>query len=284
MPKRDRRKSVALKAERRLTAGLVHHRSPTFAPDGRWLAFAAGDGAGSSWVVTDRRGRVARTLPGPADGGASFAPDGALAFGRRVGALGEVWLAPAGGTPPVRLLGGDGQTYRDPAFSPDGRTLAFAEGTAPKLWLLDVASGERRPLDVAGAHPAFSPDGARLFHEGEDGALGVIDLAGGAPPERLPLEGRFARPAPLSADLLVAERQGDQASRLVLLEWRLGRVVDLTPEGRDQRAPSCARDETGKVRLAFTVPIEDGSLARLDVVSARLKGVGDAAAPARDAG
>ncbi len=54
-------KSIELKDERRLTAGLVHHRWPAWSPDGRWLAFAVASGVEATWVVTDRRGRVARS-------------------------------------------------------------------------------------------------------------------------------------------------------------------------------------------------------------------------------
>src|SRR5438874_713256 len=168
-------KSIALKDERRLTAGLVHHRWPAFSRDGQWLAFAASSGHDATWVLTDRRGRVARTLDGPADGGASFGPahdSSPLAFGRRAGATSEIWLMPGGGAPPVRLLGGDGRLYREPAWSPDGASLAFSgsgDGRA-SLWSLTLSTGERKTLTAdplrSDGRPAFSPEGDVLYFEG----------------------------------------------------------------------------------------------------------------------
>src|SRR6516164_779997 len=95
-------KSLALRADRRVTAGLVHHRSPAWSADGEWLVYAAGDGYDSVWVLVDRRGRVARTLEGPVSGGASFAVGARLAYGRQVSGVGEIWLTPGVGAPGMR--------------------------------------------------------------------------------------------------------------------------------------------------------------------------------------
>src|SRR5436309_6168692 len=89
-------KAIELRDEKCVTAGLQHHRRPALSPDGRWLAFAAGEGADAWWVVTDRRGHLARVLGGPAVGGASLGPAGQLAFGRRVGDTSEIWMTASG--------------------------------------------------------------------------------------------------------------------------------------------------------------------------------------------
>ncbi|MFI6928221.1 alpha/beta fold hydrolase [Nonomuraea spiralis] len=77
-----------------------------------------------------------------------------------------LWLVPTGGGNPRRLTDGVGDCA--PAWSPDGRLLAFLRTTdgRPQIWLLDVGTSEARQLTRrpggAGA-PAFSPDGSRLL-------------------------------------------------------------------------------------------------------------------------
>jgi len=87
---------------------------------------------------------------------------------------------------------------REPAVSPDGRRLAYVgyddelQGyQVTQLWLLELASGERRALtaeldrDVRG--PAWSPDGARIWFRYDD--RGVTHLAS------VSLEGELERHA-----------------------------------------------------------------------------------------
>jgi dipeptidyl aminopeptidase/acylaminoacyl peptidase len=297
MAKREtiRWKSIELRCERRLSAGLVHHRLPALSRDGRWVAFAALGGLDATWVVTDRRGRVARTFDGPADGGAAFGEGDALAFGRRAGQVAEIWLTPSLAASPVRLLGGDGRVYREPAWSPDGAQLAFAVAEAPDarahLELLEVSTGARRVLTSdalrSDARPAFSPDGSELFFEGAvDGDVAIwalaLDPAAPSKVERVtPTDVVSRRPAPLSRELVVIERpQHDGgASHLVLFDRRTVRERDLTPDGSDQREPSLTRGKSGKLKLAYVAPSSaaEGEPRRLDVFTARLRGlaVGD---------
>ena len=68
----------------------------------------------------------------------------------------------------------------DPEISPDGRTIAYVrnsndimnDNTRRSIWLIDVASGQQRPL-LAGQgsyfSPRWSPDGARLAYVAAEG-------------------------------------------------------------------------------------------------------------------
>src|SRR5688572_7302783 len=81
----------------------------------------------------------------------------------------------------------------DPQISPDGRTIAYVrrsadimtDKTRSSIWLVDVASGQQRPL-LAGSgsylSPRWSPDGTRLAYvatEGDSPQLYVRWMAGG---------------------------------------------------------------------------------------------------------
>lgn len=286
-------REVELRGLHRLTAGQVSHRSPAWSPGGRWLCLEVGEAGESCWLICDSKGRAARVLEGPAEGSASFAPDGTIAYGRRVGAAVEIWQLASGDHAPRQLLGGDGRLYRDPAFSPDGRHLCYAadersdDGGALRLWLLDLASGQATPLGATPEglrphRPAWAPDGARLYFEAlsEDGgaaiyaldpqtqALSIITAAG---------EG-CRRPAPLGADLLVAERDlGDGGSELLLIDHAgegEPRQRRLTEPERCAREPAIVR-EGGDVWIAFAMlgRGDDGEPLRHDVYHARLTGL-----------
>jgi Tol biopolymer transport system component len=280
-------KSLGIKEEERLTAGLVHHRAPAWSTDGRWLAVCVGD-HDPAWVVVDRRGRVARALPGVADGGASWAPDGALAFGRRVGAGSEIWLATTPASPPVRLLGGDGKIYKHPAFAPDGTHLAFACAESADaqmhLFMLELATGTRVALPHEAGRsdtwPAFAPDGGELFFEATqlDGEVGCFMLG---PDRRDPVRINTAapsrHPAPITNELVLVERPLVSGSQLVLIDRRDGRERELAvedPRLGDLRDPSVCRSRSGKLKVAFSAVVrEDGLLRRYDVCAARFKGL-----------
>ena len=68
----------------------------------------------------------------------------------------------------------------DPEISPDGRTIAYVrqsndamtDKARPTIWLIDVATGQQRPL-IAGSgsyfSPRWSPDGSRLAYVAAEG-------------------------------------------------------------------------------------------------------------------
>jgi Tol biopolymer transport system component len=113
-------------------------------------------------------------------------PDGALlAFSYQ----GGIWVAPRTGGTMTLLSTGEGEDT-EPAWSRDGRRIAFVRGTAVKL--IETASGNEvplsKPLLTAGTYGAnkleFSADGRQLLGgfrtDGKDHGLAWFDLATGA--------------------------------------------------------------------------------------------------------
>lgn len=195
--------------ERKVIAGA------RFSPDGKLLAFLSPDTAGvmQIWLLPMGGGET-RRLTSHVTGVEHFSwrPDGAaIAFAaadeapKREGEnkflttfkVGEqdlflrqaiqpqhIWLVELAGTPARRLTSGSwtlefvlppGSPPSGLSWSPDGKTIAFAQVVAPQsgrldsvhVQLLDVASGALRPLTSARRfenNPVFAPDGKSVAY------------------------------------------------------------------------------------------------------------------------
>ena len=131
--------------------------------------------------VDGRTPRTARGIVGPA-----ISPDGSqIAFV----ALGDLYLMPRGGAP--RNITRDAALDADPAWSPDGRYLAWASDRAGDalldLWILDTRTNAMRRLTTeptSAMSPAWSPDGTRLAFLDVDGiwraaSVAMVEVASG---------------------------------------------------------------------------------------------------------
>jgi dipeptidyl aminopeptidase/acylaminoacyl peptidase len=161
--------------------------------DGRraQLFLADLDGEGRAGPPRHASAGLDADIPTRPFGGAgewAFSPDGAhLVFVARVEPGGEPWstntdlyrVATRGAAAPENLTADNRAYDTSPAYSPDGRFLAWLAMSRPgfeadryRIMLRDLRSGETREVapdwDRSGHGLAFSPDGRRLFTWSDD--------------------------------------------------------------------------------------------------------------------
>ena len=98
------------------------------------------------------------------DGYVAYSPDGAtIAYSSdRSGAL-EIYVEGlAEGSAPTSLTRGTGHQAIQPAWSPDGRLIAYTELAGSGIWIVPSRGGTARKITEWGAHPTWSPDGRRI--------------------------------------------------------------------------------------------------------------------------
>ncbi|MGY1603258.1 S9 family peptidase [Geodermatophilus sp. SYSU D00815] len=117
---------------------------------------------------------------------------------------GQLWAVPTDGSAPARPLTSGGRDSA-PAFSPDGRWLAYLSappGGRPQVHVLPTAGGTARRLTdcpLGAGAPVWSPDSRRLAYVArvpEEGRYGTVDGVGPeAEPPRLITTFQFRRDA-----------------------------------------------------------------------------------------
>lgn len=122
----------------------------------------------------------AKTRPVVGIGSPALSPDGHQVVFR---ALNDLYLLDIGGGPAKPLI--KDTFYKvDPAWSPDGQTLAYStdKGGTLDIWLRDMATGDSRQLthfDGAAVSSAWSRDGKSIAFLSQNGGLFVADAATG---------------------------------------------------------------------------------------------------------
>jgi Tol biopolymer transport system component/polyisoprenoid-binding protein YceI len=179
---------------RRLTpASAFGDDQPSWSPDGTTIAFTRGEDRDPFPPIirvflmrSDGSGVHALTRGEVEDAAPSFSPDGSkIAFVRvrdiyATNAFSEIWVVNADGTG-LRRLTHDGSTVKDtPAWSPDGRWIAyeaFGGGAGNEdIWVMraDGTGAHAITSDPAYEYsPAWSPDGARIAFA-KDGDVWVM--------------------------------------------------------------------------------------------------------------
>jgi len=163
--------------------------APAWSPDGQLIAFLAkASGGYLELFVVGADGRNVRQVPTPVPSLQPdvtefvWLPDGRLAYTNRSGLAQEGLTVTTVSGAERRYLG----SASSPAWSPDGRQLAFvvSHAGAPEIYVRSGGAKPARLVDpsLTPVRPAWSPDGrqiAFLILGGGTVVLAVTDVAGG---------------------------------------------------------------------------------------------------------
>ncbi len=164
------------------------HRSASFSPDGKMIAFVnSSDGVSQVWVKNLSQGEpVQITFAEDPAQRPRWSPRGDLiVYVRRSQGTHSIWSVPPQGGEPRKLIEGG----RNPNWSWDGARLVFERGYA--LWTANSDGGDQRKVEgvpptdllLADRMPAFAPGGSLIaFFQKAKGPMGdywVIPTAGG---------------------------------------------------------------------------------------------------------
>jgi len=238
----------------RLTDDAASDRSPAWFPDGSALAFVSDRlGQDAIWKVSRLGGSAVLLVPDAEDPAVS--PDGTrVAFSRR-GPSGQhrIAIAELADLSHAATLTGDGDglwEHRSPAWSPDGRTLCYADFR--DLWLVPARSGRPKRLTTDHAkddHPAWSADGRHIyFSSWRNGTLALWRVsAGGGTPVRMTFgTGPEEEPSLSRNGARLAYSTHAVQTDIVLLDLR-SRERNEIPGFLDASTPAIAPDGSGVV-------------------------------------
>ncbi|MCX5175294.1 protein kinase domain-containing protein [Streptomyces virginiae] len=165
---------------------------PQWSPDRRSFAFTRSTSEGTAVWTANADGSNARRITSVAGGRVSWSPDGSrLAVLRMKDGVQQLFVVGVADGATRQLTSG-GSPVEDPAWSPDGKSIAVCLQTGPESWqihMVDPADPNRAPQQVTRlphpAHdPVWSPDGsafaytAGTYGTGTQGDIRLVNADG----------------------------------------------------------------------------------------------------------
>ena len=261
-----------------LTNSPGYDTSASFSPDGRLIAFASNRddkdnrqiNAKSNfdiWVMNSDGTNQRRLTDSPLlEAGPVWSPDGQrLVYVRKnERGLHDVWVMNANGANQINLTNSSDVDEQSPAWSPDGRLIAFQSArNSPQgeadIWVMNADGSNQHPVtdhNGASISAAWFPDGRYLVftstrdHNSETYVLDLNASFSASPaskrrnPQRLTTNVAFDTDPSVSPDgkqiAFVSNRDG--APEIYLMRMAGNEVRRLTFDGAEKGAPAWAPD------------------------------------------
>jgi len=160
---------------------------PVWTPDGKHIVFVSRPPNSLRWIRADGAGEAQPLLESKGElRPYSFSPDGrSLAFAEMSVDTGfDLWTLPLDMSDPEHPKPGKPELFlrtpsdeQEPAFSPDGRWIAYASSESGELYVRPFlggtpsGSGKWQISTGGGLHPIWSRDGRELFYETPDNRI-----------------------------------------------------------------------------------------------------------------
>ena len=151
---------------RNLSNNAANDLSPSYSPDGEWIAFVS-DRTGEPQVYVmryDGSGQKRLTFAGNYNADPDWGPDGKIAYSGQRGSALDVLTVTMGGKM-QRLTPGQGRRSLEPKWSPDGKRVVYVsneDGKGHRLWISAADGAAREPIDLVAPSQFYTPNWQRM--------------------------------------------------------------------------------------------------------------------------